>query len=452
MTTLPSIRSRLARSVLVVTLIWCIAVALVVGVVVQSAVDRLLDGALQESAEILFGLMEHHVDRTDPSDEILPAPPHEEGLIWQLVDTQGQMRMRSHRAPPEPLGAAKSDGFSNESARAPWRVYSMRLDSRQLILHVAQSREQRQAARLNAMAMASGTALLIGLLAAWWLRRRVTDETQHVVELSQTLRRYEWGQPNTLPSAQLPTVTREELLPIREAVMELTTRLAQRLANERAFSAHAAHALRTPLAGIDAQLAVALKESLPESKPRLIKARQATERLRRVVTALLSMFRAGTDPHPQAVDLASMLQQIPVDGLDVTLHSSGSVHADPDLLAAALLNILDNAVRYGATHMDVFLVCPGGDSNVEECCCADDSKILKFTDNGPGVSAERLQHLLGVLDRQDYSLIGLGLTLTDLVARAHGGRARVESTPGAGFTVLIQLKDAPSSKRPVDQA
>lgn len=444
MTALPSIRSRLARSVVVVTLIWCVAVALVVSAVVQSAVNRLLDGALQESAEILFGLMALHVDRTSPSDEILPAPPHEEGLIWQLIDTQGQIRMRSHRAPAAPLAAPSADGFSNESVHAAWRVYSMRLDSRQLILHVAQSREQREAARLTAMVMASGTALLIGLLAAWWLRRRVADETHHVVELSQTLRHHAWGPQNALPSTQLPTVTREELLPIREAVMDLTARLAQRLANERAFSAHAAHALRTPLAGIDAQLAVALKESSPESKPRLMKARQATERLRRVVTALLSMFRAGTDPHPQAVDLASMLQQIPVDGLEVRLLNSGSVHADPDLLAAALLNILDNAVRYGATHMDVALVCPGGDSNVDDCCCADDSKVLKFTDNGPGVSEERLAHLLGVLDRQDYGLIGLGLTLTDLVARAHGGRARVESTPGAGFTVLIQLKDVPT--------
>jgi two-component system OmpR family sensor kinase len=424
-----------------------VAVALVVGAVVQSAVDRLLDGALQESAEILFGLMARHVDRTDPSDEILPAPPHEEGLIWQLVDAQGLVRMRSHRAPPAPLGSASANGFSNEAVHARWRVYSMRLDSRQLILHVAQSREQREAARFGAMAMASGTALLIGLLAAWWLRRRVADETHHVVELSQTLRNYEWGPSTHLPAAALPAVTREELIPIREAVMELTTRLAQRLANERAFSAHAAHALRTPLAGIDAQLAVALKESSPESKPRLVKARQATERLRRVVTALLSMFRAGTDPHPRPVDLASMIQQIPVDGLEVTLLNTGSVHADPDLLAAALLNILDNAVRYGATRMNVALMCPENSaSSANDCCCEADSKILKFTDNGPGVSAERLAHLLGVLDRQDYPLIGLGLTLTDLVARAHGGRARVESTPGAGFTVLIQLKDvaAPS--------
>lgn len=442
MTVLPSIRSRLAHSVLVVTLIWCVAVALVVGAVVQSAVDRLLDGALQESAEILFGLMARHVDRTDPSDEILPAPPHEEGLIWQLVDAQGLVRMRSHRAPAAPLGSVSANGFSNETIHARWRIYSMRLDSRQLILHVAQSREQREAARFGAMAMASGTALLIGLLAAWWLRRRVADETHHVVELSQTLRNYEWGPSTRLPAAALPAVTREELIPIREAVMELTTRLAQRLANERAFSAHAAHALRTPLAGIDAQLAVALKESSPESKPRLVKARQATERLRRVVTALLSMFRAGTDPHPQPVDLASMIQQIPVDGLEVTLLNTGSVHADPDLLAAALLNILDNAVRYGATRMNVALMCPeNGGNNASDCCCAADSKILKFSDNGPGVSAERLAYLLGVLDRQDYPLIGLGLTLTDLVARAHGGRARVESTPGVGFTVLIQLKD-----------
>jgi len=426
---LPSIRARLARSVLAITLIWCVAIAVVVSVVVRSEVDRLLDGALQESSEILFGLMSHHVDQASPTDEILPAPPHEEGLVWQLVDWTGQVRMRSHHAPKEPLGELHASGFSDFGSE--WRVYSMRLDSRSLVLHVAQSRDHREAARLGATAMASGTALLIGFLAALWLRYRVADETRHVVALSQVLRNYDPVSPSAAP---LPEVTRAELIPIRDAVSALAARLAQRIANERAFSAHAAHALRTPLAGMDVQLSVALRESPPECHPRLLKARLANERLRRVVTALLTMFRAGHDPHPAAIDMEDLIVNIPVDGLEVHLEGQDQLVADPDLLSAAVLNLLDNAVRYGARNMHVRWQ-RDATTGLQE---------LYFSDDGPGVGGERLQYLQQVLDLQEYHQIGLGLTLTDLVARAHGGRARVAHNPKGGFVVQVQLlKPAP---------
>lgn len=428
---LPSIRARLARSVLSITLIWCIAIAVVISVVVRSEVDRLLDGALQESSEILFGLMARHVDQAAPSDEILPAPPHEEGLVWQLVDWTGQVRMRSHRAPKEPLGELHASGFSDFGSQ--WRVYSMSLDSRSLVLHVAQSREHREAARLSATAMASGTAVIIGILAALWLRRRVAEETLHVVALSQVLRNYDPVSPHAAP---LPEVTRAELIPIRDAVSALAARLAQRIANERAFSAHAAHALRTPLAGMDVQLSVALRESPPECHPRLLKARLANERLRRVVTALLTMFRAGHDPHPAVIDVEDLIQNIPVDGLEVHLEGKDQLVADPDLLSAAVLNLLDNAVRYGARNVLVRWQREPV-TGVQELC---------FCDDGPGVGPERLLYLQQVLDSQEYHQIGLGLTLTDLVARAHGGRARVDHNPTGGFAVRVQLMNSAPGK------
>ncbi|MFO1266659.1 MAG: histidine kinase dimerization/phospho-acceptor domain-containing protein [Rubrivivax sp.] len=79
-------------------------------------------------------------------------------------------------------------------------------------------------------------------------------------------------------------------------------RLAANAAAERAFSAHAAHALRTPLAGLEAQLAVAQREAPPALQGRLARMRGATTRLSHVVTALLALFRSGSE-----------LKRVPVD-------------------------------------------------------------------------------------------------------------------------------------------
>ena len=80
---------------------------------------------------------------------------------------------------------------------------------------------------------------------------------------------------------------------MHDAISALGERLARRVANERAFSAHAAHALRTPLAGIDTQLAVAQREAPASLQPRLARVREAAGRLTRVVSALLALFRSG---------------------------------------------------------------------------------------------------------------------------------------------------------------
>jgi C4-dicarboxylate-specific signal transduction histidine kinase len=71
-------------------------------------------------------------------------------------------------------------------------------------------------------------------------------------------------------------------------------------------------------------------------------------------------------------------------------------------------------------------------------------QVLRLDDDGPGISAERRQALTSALDAQAYDGVpGLGLTLADLVARAHGGRLRlVDPMGGRGFAVELALAPA----------
>jgi signal transduction histidine kinase len=428
MTGLPSIRRRITTALIVGALVWGLAVTAVVSGLVMRAVDDLLDGALQESAEVLFGLLTLNTNTEAlplQRGGAMPAPAHEERLVWQLIGPDQQVLLRSHRAPLQALLSQHQAGFSD--AGLGWRVYGMPLAQGQRILYVGQPVADRNKDRLTVAAMATLSTLLVGGLFALWLRGRARSELQTLQQLSSDVSHYD---PLTR-STRLAPVQRAELLPIHLAITELGQRLARRVANERAFTAHAAHALRTPLAGMDAQLALALRECSPDIRPRLERTRQAANRLSRVVSALLTLFRSGVDLQWQVVDLKDLLQRVPVDSLAVDIRPGSVVVADPDLLAAALINLLDNSVRHGASSVTVRVDDSAG------------GQTITVQDDGPGVGPERRSSLQQALDTQDYEdQTGLGLMLADLVARAHGGQLRLMS-PASGFEVAMRLGRAP---------
>jgi signal transduction histidine kinase len=245
--------------------------------------------------------------------------------------------------------------------------------------------------------------------------------------LSDAVERY---QP-LAPTAPLPPANRTELEPLRDAIEQLGQRLSQAVLSERAFSAHAAHALRTPLAGLSAQLATAQKTAAPELQPRLQRARDAADRLSRVVAALLALFRTGGEPQRHRVPLADLVQQLPVQGLSLDVEGRDDLiaHIDPDLVAGALMNLLDNSVRHGAQHTKLSWATP-----------APDQLVIALTDDGPGVSTQDVDRLNQALQQQHYEQnMGLGLMLADRVGRAHQGHLRILPTH-TGFGVELTLQ------------
>ena len=95
-----------------------------------------------------------------------------------------------------------------------------------------------------------------------------------------------------------------------------------------------------------------------------------------------------------------------------------ALQADPALLTAALFNLLDNALRYGANHA-LIRVLP-----------ATDAVLVQVEDDGPGIEATRLAQLQQAIENpqqhtQAAAALGLGLTMAGLVARAHQGRMRL---------------------------
>jgi signal transduction histidine kinase len=419
--TLPRIRSRLVRALIGWTLGWSLAVAVAVWLAAQAEVDELLDDSLQISAQVLAGLLENA--STPPGAVPAARLGRVAGMdlgsgrfAWQVFGMDGRLQLRSALAPEAawPVPPPRT-GFSRV---AGWRVYGMALGDGRVLL-AGQTQAERHEAHTDVAVRTAVVALVFGLLGLVWLRARMGHELAPLDRLSGRLRGYDPLQKD----ASLGVAERAELQPVQTAIDEMAQRLARRVAHEHAFTAHAAHALRTPLAGIDAQLAVALREAPLQLQPRLQRVRDASARLQRVVAALLALFRSGVELQRQPVDLVTLLGRLPVDGLTVEVDADARLDADPDLLTAALLNLLDNAVRHGARRVRVSLPQSGW---------------VQMDDDGPGVGAPRRAALQQALDEQAYEgRTGLGLMLADMVARAHGGRLVLLAADG--FSVQLQL-------------
>ncbi len=419
---LPSTRARLANALTAWSVVWGLAVGAAIWLAATHEVDELLDDALQSSGELLAVLAP--VANTAPAEGgVVPASNGGavERFAWQVIASDGGILMRSHRAPAAAWHGAPKPGFSDT---AEWHVHGRSLGTSGTMLYVAQTRSERREARSDVALGAVLAALAVGLLGHVWLRARLRGEMEPLQTLSRRLEAWDVDAPGALQADALGAAERSELLPVHRAMARATARLASRLANEQAFSAHAAHALRTPLAGIDAQLAVTLRDCPPPWHERVQRAREAAARLQGVVAALLGLFRSGAELNPVEVDVGDLAQRLPAPRLRTTVAEGLRVQADPDLLAAALANLFDNAQRHGAAQVWVEGI---------------DGAGLVVRDDGPGVAHERRAALQAAIDTQRYQgVTGLGLMLADRVARAHGGRLCLPASE-SGFAVELRL-------------
>lgn len=417
-----SIRGGVLRTQFVWSVCGGLALAVALWLAMQSEVDELLDDSLNSAAELLIGPMLETLPPTSSTPPRGSAAAHGAGtrFVWQLVrhDPVATVLASAAGAPEAPLTHTPAAGFTDVPG---WRVYGRALGEDGRMLYVAQSRQERTEVKLD-MIM---TVLLAGLpllaLGLLWSNLRLRQELQPLQALSARLAAFD----PLLPGASLGRTDCAELQPVHAAVDDLVARLSHRISLERAFSAHTAHALRTPLAGIEVQLAVAVREAPAALQPRLQRVRAATSRLQHVVVALLAMFRSGAAIERQPLDLDALAAGLAVDGLQVRVQPGAPLTGDADLLSAALINLLDNAQRHGARTVTL---------SVQHPCW------LRVQDDGSGIGDEHRHALQHALTAQDYEgTTGLGLMLADLVARAHGGRLLLPPGDPPGFTAVLDL-------------
>lgn len=218
----------------------------------------------------------------------------------------------------------------------------------------------------------------------------------------------------------------------------------QALEQQERLLADAAHELRTPVAVLRGSVEVAARDpdGLREHLPRM---RRASDRMADVVENLLTRGRleAGVDAlRPTPLRLDQLVEEVCADLADgghrvESRLAESVVEADAALVRAAVRNLLDNAVRHGAT--------PDGSGRADLLVGVEGPEVT-VADRGPGVEPGRLPELL-VRFRSPGGGTGLGLSLVHRVALGHGGSLTVRARPGGGAVFVLRLAPA-RSRRP----
>ena len=207
------------------------------------------------------------------------------------------------------------------------------------------------------------------------------------------------------------------------------------LDQQEQFLAEAAHELRTPLTTL--RLAMESGMSSTARAPAAMRdAVQLVDHLDRLFTGLLSRARidTGTRPlelTPLRLDLLveQVVDELPHPGAQVSVWTEPTVVlGDPDLLAQAVRNLVENALRHGAAA--------GEPSEVEVYVAA--GKVA-VRDRGPGIAAREREKVFGDRVTGGRGGIGVGLAIVRWVAELHGGRAYVAPTSGPGALVELAL-------------
>jgi signal transduction histidine kinase len=123
-------------------------------------------------------------------------------------------------------------------------------------------------------------------------------------------------------------------------------------------------------------------------------------------------------------------------GLDLAVEQGlPAVDADREALAIALVNLLDNALKYTRDDRRIVLRAMREGAQV----------VFAVIDNGIGIHAQDQKRIFRRFFQMDRRLsretggVGLGLSIVDLIVRAHRGSVQIESRPGSGSTFSVRL-------------
>ncbi|WP_380053460.1 sensor histidine kinase N-terminal domain-containing protein [Falsihalocynthiibacter sp. SS001] len=250
--------------------------------------------------------------------------------------------------------------------------------------------------------------------------------------------------PNDLRPVRTPAPN--ELVPLVEALNGFMARLKASLHQSEDFIAEAAHRVRTPLATVRAQAQVALRRSeQPENKAALRAMIRAVDESSRSAGQLLdhAMVSFRTDQlEVEELDLIELAKEsvehfLPTAELkDIQIVEQYPEHAltlqgDNILLQNALRNLLDNAIKYAPAESTITVAVTDGAE-----------RVVSVADEGRGIGNADLKTLTKRFSRgsnvEDVVGSGLGLTIADEVARAHGGRLELtRNMKGPGTCVSL---------------
>jgi heavy metal sensor kinase len=242
----------------------------------------------------------------------------------------------------------------------------------------------------------------------------------------------------------------DELGQLAAVFNDTLQRLENSFAELKRFTADASHELRTPLTALRTVGEVALRagDNPAALRDTISSMLEEAQRLNDLVESLLTLARMESGKitgKPEPIRLAEVAAEVR-DSLNVlatekrqNLELAGedtiTATADRLLLRQALMNIVHNAIRYGAAETRISIRTSQRDGNA----------LIEVIDQGPGIASEHLPRVFERFYRVDKARSpaeggqGLGLAIAKWSVEHQGGRIEVESKVGVGSTFRIVL-------------
>jgi signal transduction histidine kinase len=433
------------RIAIVYSLVFACGAALLLGVV-DFAVSRVVDGSTDNLIEAEVQGLREQVQVLSRSDfiELVEQRSQDQdvrGAVYLMVDPQ--LRPVAGNVPAWPKTAA-DDGnwiqfkvsvpFGDETREHEMRARRFKLPGgyNMLVGHDVQERQDVKNLMMRGLIAAVVLTLLLGLGGGFWMGRRILAQAGAISAVAIQIMRGDLSQRLPVRDAD------DEINTLAREINSMLDKIEQLTLGMRTVLDSAAHDLRTPLNRLQASAEGAMSQLEPGSAERraLEQVSGEVDHMRSTLDALLRIALAETGTVArELVDLSELVASMvelyaPVsEERGITLESAvaagAQVQGSRQLLAQALANLLDNAIKFtpDGGRIRVLLRASGGAPEV----------IVE--DDGPGIPADKRELVLGRRVRLDEARkvpgSGLGLSLVAAVTKLHGARLILDdAAPG----------------------
>jgi two-component system osmolarity sensor histidine kinase EnvZ len=271
-------------------------------------------------------------------------------------------------------------------------------------------------------------AIFSSLLAAWFLVLGVGRPLKALEHAARAIGRGEHVAP-------LSEGGPEEVATLAAAFNQMSRDLAQLDSDRALVLAGVSHDLRTPLARL--RLGLELSGASPED---LCAMNGDIDEMDRTINQFLDFARAQHAEAATQAELSEIVAGIVENyrsrGETVSFMQTGPVpsHIRLQAIRRAVINLIDNALRYGGDHPTIEITIKTNDNSILIC----------VADRGPGIPSdqvERLKRPFTQLDtaRSNVQGAGLGLAIVDRIARMHGGGLDLLPREGGGLQAIIRI-------------
>ncbi len=281
------------------------------------------------------------------------------------------------------------------------------------------------------------SALLVAFVGAAWMTRRLTAPLSALADRAAAL------SAGKAYSA-LPTSNVKEIAQVNASMNQMAAALAQQESERNLMLAGLSHDLRTPLSRLRLDLEMAAIDG--EQKQAMVGDITQIDSQLKQFTDFVANIRAALEPVELQALLTARVARLAKDhrGTVTLAHSRPvTVQGDAQRLTRLVDNLLENALRYGASADDAAAQV---DVGVEQ---DGDTLTLSVKDHGMGVDPHELDALTQPFVRGDAARSGadgsgLGLAIVAKIAQQHGAALSLHSGIGQGFEVRVVFRQTAS--------